>query len=239
MARLNARPQVFHTKGKEETSFARSDYLKQFDSLLSKERAEANSWRFVGLIMLLSLVICFGILFYVVTRPEQKFVVIDVNDIGETKYHGVVSGIDFDSYNNKDPIIKNMLQDFIYDTYLISTDPDLMYRNFVRTMNHMIRTQRKLYEDKIREEDPFKYIGSIKRNTRIESIIKVSEGTYQVDFFVEVTKFGENRSYESKMRGIFSFIKVTSVQYNSMTEEERIGNPMGIYITDYSIVEVS
>ena len=41
-----------------------------------------------------------------------------------------------------------------------------------------------------------------------------------------------------KKRGIFTLFKLSAKDYNNLEEKKRVLNPLGIYITDYNIVDV-
>ena len=212
--------------------------MDQYDSLFSKFLSDANFWRFTSLVTLVCLVIAFFTIYYAFHLPQTELVVVSVNDIGEVSYVGKTRGISKEQYDIEENVIKNILNKFLFNTYTISKDSDYMYQCFKTNLYFLDSAKRKAYMKKINDTDPFSDVGRIKRSVRCETIIPISEKSYQVDFYVlesEISGYGEK---ETKMRGIFSLAKLDEEGYNSLSDEEIKINPLGIYITDYNIVEV-
>ena len=81
----------------------------------------------------------------------------------------------------------------------------------------------------IREDNPFKFIGVKKRIVTIESTIRVSGSTYQVDYIESQTG---RESGTRRYRAL-----VTTVRKTPPKKAEKL-NPLGIYINDYNITEI-
>lgn len=235
--RLRYRNAVYTPSGSNVTKFTNDDVIKQYDSYVSKLIADCNAWRLVALACVILIALALAFLAYTIHLPQTKLVVIGVNDIGQTKYYGETSGISYDGYELKDNIIQNMLTDFIKKTYLVTTDSELMYNNFTEAMSLLDQAKRRNYEMMIKDTDPFSQVGKIKRTASIESIIPVSSSSYQVDWTNTESDIDGYYSTQRHYKGIFTLQKVTAKQYNEMKKEERIKNPMGIFITDYTIVD--
>ena len=239
MARIKWKPETYTIKGNVENKIIFDETIAEYDGLISKLHADCNAWRFVGLCSLLMFCASIGILIYQSTLPKTELVVVGVNDLGEARYYGRTPGLSFDQYDIKEVAIKNIIETYIECTYKISTDSQYMYNNYVRAMNYLDENKRKFYELDIKNEDPFSLVGQLKRDAEIETIIPVSESTYQVDFFVTESDMDGFRKNEKKKRGIFTFSRLSAKDYNAMEERRRILNPLGIYITDYSVVDVN
>ncbi len=239
MPRIKWKPETYTIKGNVENKIIFDETIAEYDGLISKLHADCNAWRFVGLCSLLLFCACVGILIYQSTLPKTELVVVGVNDLGEARYYGTTPGISFDQYDIKEAAIKHILETYIDCTYTITTDSQYMYNNYVRAMNYLEEKKRRFYELDIRNEDPFSLVGQLKRNAAIETIIPVSESTYQVDFIVSESDMDGFRKTEVRKRGIFTFNRMSAKEYNSLEERRRVLNPLGIYITDYSIVDVT
>lgn len=236
--RLRPKAEVYTPNTLDKTRFNNDKVIEQYDSLISKQIAEANAWRLVGLLCLIMLLISLGFLIYTINLPKTELVVIGVNDIGETKYYGASGGISYDGYDMKNSIISNILTNFIEKRYKITTDGNLMYNNYRDCMYYLEEKKRRVFELEINNSDPFALVGMLKQEVKIETIIPVSESTYQVDWInisQELSGYGYT---EEKFRGVFTMMKMNAEQYNNLDEKVRVKNPMGIYITDYSIVKV-
>lgn len=238
VGRLKPKTEIYSSKGGEQTRWNLDKCIQQYDGLLSKNMAEANAWRFVGLLALLLFAASIGILIYTIHLPKTELVVVSVNDVGQARYVGTTRGVKFDEYGMKEACVENIIRTFIERTYTITTDSDLMYHNFKSCLYYLGNQKRKNYMLMINTEDPFKDVGRIKRNVEIETVIPISPNSYQCDFFVTSSELTGYSAVTKKMRAIFSLAQLDSEGYKKLTEEERIANPIGIYITEYNIVEV-
>lgn len=236
--KIKWKPETYTIKGNIENKIIFDETVAEYDGLISKLHADCNAWRFVGLVCLLMLCASLGILIYTLKLPKTELVVVGVNDIGEARYYGKTRGISYDDYDMKGAAIKNILTTYIENTYTITTDSQYMYNNYVKAMNYLAESKRRFYELDIKNEDPFSMVGLVKRNPEIETIIPVSESTYQVDFYIvesDMDGYGKRRT---KKRGIFTLFKLSAKDYNNLEEKRKVLNPLGIYITDYNIVDV-
>lgn len=236
--RLRAKNEFYTPAGKDVTRGNTDEVIRQYDGLISKYNADASAWRKVGFISIGLFAACVICLIYTINLPKTELVVVGVNDIGQTRYYGKTGGISYDGYDMKESIIKNIVNEFIKGTYTITADPEYMYNNYSDCMFYLDENKRRYYEMEIQQTDPFSHVGEYKQNVKIESVIPTSSSTYQVDFFLITSDMAGYGLKEKRMRGILSFRKLTAEQYNKTNETLRIKNPMGIYITDYSITEI-
>ena len=237
--RLRAKFEVYNSGTKDLSRFNdTTDLIKQYDSLYSKFLHDANAWRLVGILSVLLLAASIGVLFYTVRLPREKLVVVSVNDIGQASYIGYTTGVPFNEFSKRESCIENVLDTFIKNTYQVTTDPEYMYECFSLCTYYLEAEKRKAYINEINTTDPFSEVNKLKRNADIESIIKVSENTYQVDFKTRSSNLSNNYVLGNTYRGIFSIVCLNEDQYKNLTEKERRKNPLGIYITDYTIVEL-
>lgn len=212
--------------------------IEQYDSLISKEIADCNAWRLIAIISMALVVTGFVFMIKAVNAPKEKLVVVSVNDIGETKYVGETDGVNFDNYKNKDPIVNNMITKFIKNTYKVSVDRQYMKDSFIEVMNMLTQDKKVMYNSYINENDPFILSGHIKREAAIETILPIGKSVYQADYIVTTTDTMGFDKKSVRYRALFSFYMMKSSEYNQLKLEQRELNPMGIYISDYSITEV-
>ena len=71
------------------------------------------------------------------------------------------------------------------------------------------------------------------RNCRIDRKEYLSR--VMLDEESDMDGYGKRRT---KKRGIFTLFKLSAKDYNNLEEKKRVLNPLGIYITDYNIVDV-
>lgn len=237
--RLQHRNKSYFKGGKDVTKWTEEaeNALKEYSDIISKYNADAVAWRKIGVFSLLLVLISIGVLVYTVNLPETELIVIGVNDIGETKYYGKTTGINYDGYDLKKYIIQNILQTYIEFTETIPNDSQLLYNNIVRAMYYLDKDTRRNVELQIRNEDPFKEVGRIRRVVEFETFIPLSDMTYQVDYKVITDSYSGVEHEEKKYREVFTLKKISARQYNSLKEKERVLNPMGLFIVDMARVE--
>lgn len=236
--RLRAKIETYSSGGELNTSWAMDKVLKEYDSLMSKNIAEANAWRMVGIITVIMLVIlslCFA---YIGIKPKREFVVIGVNDIGQVKYYGNVSGKSFDQFCDIEKVMKNNINDFLVKRFTVSTDSDVMNSNFQSCLYLLDSNRRTAFINEINREDPFKNVGRIKSNVKIDTIIPLTKLSFQVEFFVTESELTGYKSSTSRWRAVFSFAKINADQYSKLKEIEYMNNASGFYITDYQIEKI-
>lgn len=234
--RLRAKNETYMHKGGAVTSWSEEadKVLKDYSSLIDKNVAECNAWRFVGLVSVFLLAVAVGILVYCITLPKTDLVVIGVNDVGQARYYGVGKGNKFDDYQLRENCVKNIISTFIEYRYTISTDSEILYRNLSNCMYFLDQKKRKYFHDEIDVEDPFSNVGRIKRNVMIDTIIPVTDSSYQVEFYVTESELDGNRKVMNHLRAIFSVRQIKAKDYENLGENELLFNPLGIYITDYN-----
>lgn len=224
--------------GIAQSRFIDDEVIKQYDSLISCKIKDCNVWRLIAFVCLGFLIISLIVLAKTATLPKTELVVIGVNDIGQARYYGKVEGESYSGYDMKESIVKNVLETFVKKTFTISIDADYMRQNFVDCLYFLQAEKRRNYNLEVNQTDPFSQVGRIKQNVKIETIIPISENTYQVDWYNIQNDMSGLRQWEFKKRGLFTLFKLNAEQYNKLTEAERTKNPMGIYIIDYNIVDV-
>lgn len=238
MMRLRAKNEVYTSSGIDVTRFNNDECIKQYDSLMSKLLHDCNTWRLIALSALVLFLASLIVLTIAMNQPETELVVIGVNDIGQTKYYGKARGISYEGYNNKDDICKNIITMFIKATYQITTDAQLMYQDFTDVMYYLQSDKRRAYEAEINAKDPFSDVGRIKRYSEIESIVPITGSSYQVEWKTYISDMKGYDVETYRYRGTVSLTKMSAAQYQKLSEEIRVKNPMGIYITDFNFVEL-
>ena len=212
--------------------------LAEYDGYVSYLLHSADTWRFIAIFSMVLFIGCIIVLAITATLPKTELVVVGVNDVGEARYYGKAGNFNYDGYDMKESIVGNILTLFIERTYTISADNDYMVQEMTKCLYFLPEGKRRAYNYEINERDPFSLVGLMKQEVKIETIIPVSENVYQVDWYTIQKDVRTLVESEKKWRGLYTLIKLNSSQYNSLNEEERTMNPMGIYIKDYTITEV-
>jgi len=221
------------TSGPAETRFNR--VINQYDQYINTVIKQNRKWQIVGLcavIMLLGTIIGW---FRVISIQKEIPIIIEVNELGRAKYIGDIGSRSYlQGYTVKDYMIESVLRDFIAYTRNIYVDQEVMSNNYQQAAAWCSNELKIKLRDDLVAEDPYAMIGRIKRAVSIESGIKITNGTWQYDWFdVIVDTYGKEIS-RVRYRGMFT-VTIKEPQTNN----ERFSNPLGIYIVDYNITKIN
>lgn len=236
--RLKHKAEMYGQGGEVHTAWEKDRVLKEYDSLLSKQIADANAWRFVGIaavIMIIVLSLCF---MYLGLKPKREFMVIGVNDVGQVRYYGNVAGKSFEQFTDVEKVLKNNVKEFLEGRFTISTDSDVMYNNFRHCLYFLDSSRRQAFISEVNKEDPFSQVGRVKKNITVDTIIPLSKSSFQAEFYTTESELTGARKTVKRWRAIFTFVKINVDQYANLKEEEYLNNASGFYINDYNIEEV-
>jgi type IV secretion system protein VirB5 len=202
---------------------------KAYGDLLANERKGKNRWRVTAFISQGIVVLCVFILWYAVTLPETVPLIITVAPWGEAEYRGNVSGPTYKSAEIPEIAIQYQVREFVTEMRSISSDSEILYQNITRCYARVTEKCGRKMTAALREEDPFSLVGKEKRTVTIESILRLSTHTWQVDWIENTSGTnGGNR----RMRGVFT------VELLEPSAKQRTLNPLGIYVDDYDYTAI-
>jgi len=231
--RIQPREIFRNSSGPAETRFNR--VINQYDQYINKIIKDNRIWQLTGLcsvIMLLGTIIGW---FYIVQIQKEIPLVIEVNELGRAKYIGDIrNNANLQNYTVKDYMIESVLRDFISHTRNIYVDQEVMSENYLQASSWCSNEIKMKLRDDLIADDPFSMVGKIKRAVLIESGIKTTNNTWQYDWFDVSTDIQGKELSKLRYRGMF-----TVAIKESRTDNEKINNPLGIYIIDYNISKIN
>lgn len=230
--------QTFYTPGgPPETAFTRKSVdrtIKQYDSLIADLIRDKNIYRVGFFASLAFLALSVYGWYQTKNLPRTAPVVIEVNEFGTPTYLGTIDKISYETYQPKDYVIVSHITRFLSYIREISLDSEMMYKNITEEAFEWVsRDIRKRLTADINADGPFQKVGTIKRSVAIESVLRSTKNTWQADWFDVETTIAGQEIRRVKYRGLF-----TIAQQEPETERQKIKNPLGIYIVDYSITEL-
>jgi len=219
--------------GPVETRFNR--VINQYDQYINSLVKQNRIWQLVGLcsvVMFLGTIIGW---FRVLGIQREIPIVIEVNELGRAKYIGEINSRSYlQGYTVKDYMIESVLRDFIACTRDIYVDQEVMSKNYQQAAAWCSNELKLKLRDDLVAEDPFAMVGRIKRTVSIESGIKITNGTWQYDWFDVTSDIYGKEISKLRYRGMFT----VAIQ-EPQTDNERFNNPLGIYIVDYNISKIN
>ena len=203
---------------------------KLYCDLIAKESKGKKEWLLVALAELAVIVILAGFLNWSMTLPKRIPVVITVLPWGEAKYVGDVSSYSYEGLNIPESAYIYQVETFLQRLRTLPTDDQVLNQNISSLYNMITSDVASKMTPEIRADNPFADIGYKKRVVTIESTIRASGSTFQVDFIETITGRGAGTK---RYRAL-----VTTTRKTPPKGKEKL-NPLGIYIEEYNITEIS
>jgi type IV secretion system protein VirB5 len=237
MARIHAK-EVFNTpKSAAETRF--NKVITQYDDYINKLINDNKVWRMIGLLSILMIVMTIFGWFRISLMKKYIPVIVEVNELGRARYIGDLS---VSAYNHRnflvqDYMIEALIGDFIRYTREIYTDADVMAQNITKAAYYCSYDMQDKLKHELQADDPFSKIGRVRIRVAIESNIKITEQTWQIDWYDILQGLNGVETSRTRYRGLFTIL-VRGFD-ESRTDEERSRNPLGVYIIDYNISRIN
>jgi type IV secretion system protein VirB5 len=202
---------------------------KAYGDLLENERKGKGRWRQAAFILLGCVALSFGILWYAVRLPKTVPLIVTVAPWGEAEYRGEATGLSYQNAQIPEIAIQYQVREFVMELRGISVDSEILYQNITRCYARVTEKCNRKMTTALREEDPFSLVGKTRRVITIETVLRLSTQTWQVDW---IESNSGTDSMTHRMRGVFT------VELLEPSAKQRVLNPLGIYIDDYDFTEI-
>jgi type IV secretory pathway TrbF-like protein len=199
---------------------------KAYGELLLNERKGKKLFQIIALVCLGFTGLSIGGLFYGFSLQKNIPYLVNVMPTGESRYLGEVRYTG--SLEIPEAAVQFQVRTFL--TYLrsIPGDRDMLYRDITLCYNMVTAECEKKMTRELTENSPFKALrDGTKRTLQIESVLKLTNGTYQLDWTESASQNGQVS--RSRLRGLFTVKLLLPAGENIQT------NPLGIYIDGYDI----
>jgi type IV secretion system protein VirB5 len=204
-----------------------------YTDIIEDTRREKRRWQNIGLFSLVFFLASFYVMYRAVNLQQTVPVLITLSEWGEATYKGAVNIETNKLKEIPEPAIQYQVRDFITKLRTIPLDGEILYRDIARCYEMVTAVCEKKMTGELRKEDPFGQIGKQKRSVTIESVLKVSNSTYQIDWIETSGVPRSSTNVRYRIRG------VVTTELLVPSEEKRINNPLGIYIADYDMTVLS
>lgn len=216
----------------KENSTPFDNTLHRFDTIVGEQCRENKTWRLIALISMTAFFLSLFIMIWTVIKDskEKRYVpiLISMNDIGEPKYQGEIKNINYSTLKVPQEAIIFQLRDFVEKAYTIPKDSTVLKENLKKCYAILTSSAGNKFTNEIKKDNPLEKYGSVMRSVEIESIVEVSNKSYQIDYFVKETTMDNLQLLNhSKYRSVIT------IDITEPTEEDKIKNPLGIYIVDF------
>lgn len=206
---------------------------KVWASILQDVERDKNVWRLIALSSIVLFAISILGWYKTINIPRTIPLVIEVNEMGEPKYIGEIDQLSYETFVIKDYIKENHIKTFIRNTREVYLDVDVMKETYNNAFYMITENLRGQLSNEINERQPFKMIGKSKVKVKVDKPIRIVNNSWQCEWVDEYYSLSGNMYQKRKYRGIFTLAQQEPI------EEEKTKNPLGLWITDYNIVEIT
>jgi len=195
-----------------------------WDERLGSARVQAKSWRLMAFgCLALAVLMAAGLAW----RSGQSLVtpyVVEVDHLGQVRAVGEAAT----PYQPTDAQIAYHLARFITDVRSLSIDPVVVRRNWLDAYGYTTDRGAATLNDYARAHDPFAHVGQDSVSVEVESVVRVSDASFQV-------RWVEQHYTDGALSGTERWTAVLSlIVQPPRTEQQLRRNPLGIYINGLS-----
>lgn len=214
---------------KENNSFTHLYVYKKLEEI---EKVNQKKWLVIAIIATVFLVVSFGITIYALNLPRTVPMVITVSDWGEAKYVGEITKLNYEGIKVPKIAIEYQMRKFLSNRFSLSTDYTVTRNNLRECYTCLTSTTSLKLSNEFKENNPLKDVGNFVKNIEIQSILNVSSNSYQIDFTVSYVSLTGQLLKTERKRGVIS------IDLMEPSKEDKISNPLGIYITNYDFTDI-
>lgn len=197
-----------------------------WDARIGNARAQAFNWRLIALLTLLLLAISIGGNIYLGTQAKVIPYVVEIKPTGEASPLGMASSFNGEA---QERAISYFLSRFVMLAREIPSDAVLIRENMHKLFQLVSMQGKSLLSAKFTEKNLLDEFKEKNRALKISSVLGVSKGVYQIDWFeAEYDRQGQKIA-EYPMRGTF---KVALLE--PKTDAQIKENPLGIFVDYFS-----
>jgi type IV secretion system protein VirB5 len=208
----------------KENPFGTADVI--YKDIIEDARREKQRWQLLGLFSIVFLIASFFVMSRAVSLQKTVPVLVTLSEWGEATYKGKVD-IEKNRMNAvPDAAVQYQVRKFITDIRTIPLDGEILYRDITQCYDMVTSECAKKLTGELRKENIFGKVGKEKRSVEIETVLKLSGSSYQIDWRETATT---TQSMTYRMRG------VVTIELLEPPENKIINNPLGIYIADYDM----
>jgi type IV secretion system protein VirB5 len=201
---------------------------KVYHDLIADAHKEKSTWQKIALFSLIFPIISVFVYVRAVNLQRTIPVLVTVSNWGEAKYQGEVTE-SLTSMSVPDAAVEYQVRDFVSKLRAIPTDAQVLYQDITHLYDMVTAQCSKTMTAQLQANAPFDVVGKTKRLIEIESVIKLTGGSYQIDW---IENNSGTSNYSQRFRG------VVTTKLLEPPKDKRVKNPLGIYIDDYSYTEI-
>ncbi len=184
--------------------------------------------------ILLSIIcICLLLCLLVIAQyPKSQGYVIEIAPDGSASINTDAITL-LENWDAKEQTVQHFLGEFIYELRSVSSDAQIVTSNIDKLYRRVTSKAADEATKYLKETNPKDRLKSETVTIKIASILPLSDTTYQIDF--RETVWTTSKTLKSDKH--YRCVAHTAV-YTPRTKEQATYNPIGLYVTDFTITEV-
>ena len=202
---------------------------KAYADILMDKMKETSRWRLTAFGSLILFAVSLGISAHAVSLQRTVPVLINVMPSGETQYLGEVRQTG--ALQVPEAAILYQVRRFITNLRSISTDYQVLYNNIDDCYAMVTQGYAQIMTRMLRESSPFDLVGRVRRTVEIESALRITGRSYQIDWTETVIDGSASRRV-TRMRAVVTVLLIPP------TDQTIRRNPLGIYIENAEMTEL-
>jgi type IV secretion system protein VirB5 len=203
---------------------------KAYADILKDKMDEMRWWRgFVGIGILVLFAISLVFFVSVLNRQQTVPVLVNVMPNGEAQYLGEVR--QQGARQVPEASIQYQVRLFITNLRSVSTDAQVLYDNIDLLYAMVTTSYNPIMTRFLRDASPFTLVGKTRRTVEIESLLRITTNSYQVDW-IESTVDNAAARTSRRMRALVTTTLLPT------TDDTIKRNPLGIYIDNCEMTEL-
>lgn len=206
--------------------------LEIYEQMEKERKKSENKWKFFAYISIGGFVLSLMVMVWAINLPKSVPVLVSLSDFGEAKYVGEVNRINYSGIKIPEIAIEYQIRKFVTNKYTIPGDAEVLRNNLIDCYSCLTRDTSSKLSTELKEHNPIKDVQNIRRKVEIESVLKTSKNSYQVDFTITQTSPNEGSKVVIRMRGIVTVVLLEPA------DDDKVLNPLGIYFNAYDFTEI-
>ena len=220
---------------KTENTSNNNPYLngtRTWNDFISGQVAQRKMWQVTALTSLMCMMLCIMGVIYIGSQSKITPYIVEVDSLGRSQFMGVIP-----TYENIDQrVINVILTDFISDYRTVSSDVDLGIKFINRLFAKLDPndTAHTKIAEQFSKNNPIEEGKSKTVDVNVTAILQISPQSYAIEW----TETTRDRSRSGKITDIGkykSIVTVKNTDTSNMSFEQLQNNPVGLYITDFSL----
>jgi type IV secretion system protein VirB5 len=201
-----------------ETPYQKARQL--WDERIGSARVQAMNWRLMAFSMMaLSTGLAIGLMHQASQSSITPYVV-EVDQEGTVRAVGPAT----EAYRPSDAQIAHHLARFIRNVRALSLDPVVVRQSWLEAYDFTTDRAAKILNEHAKANDPFAAVGDRSISVEVTSVVRASEGSFQVKWIEQTFERG-SLSDTSRYTALLSIVLQPPA-----TEDQLQKNPLGIYV---------